>query len=495
MLVMSGIDKTFGSNQVLQDVSFDLKAGEVHALLGENGAGKSTLMNILTGIYAADAGSIMLDDKVTPIQSPADALSMGIGMVHQHFRLVPVFTGWENIQLAAGNLPDLAPKSILEERVEKISQQVGFTLPLDRPVRTLAIADRQRIEILKPLVLGARTLLMDDPTAVLTDEESERLLDQLRDLAHQNYGVVLITHKLREVMRASDRVAVLRQGRVVLSGASVSAIDQAGLSEAMIGAPAVEQPDRTAREFGDVLLKVSGLDLPRRSRVSVNGTTLAVRAGSITGIAGVGGNGQQELADGLVGLMKPTNGTIQLADKDVTHASVWERRRLGLRYIPSDRGTSALSGGLSIAENLAAATVRAGQYGSIFVPFGKLAEKAVDAISKYAIAGAEPARPVRLLSGGNAQKVVLARELDDAARVIIAHSPTRGLDVAACQFVHDELVRAATRGAAVVLISEDIEEILALSDHIFVMSRGQLASTENHKPDRRQIGELMLGHV
>jgi len=491
---MRAIGKSFGGTPVLSAVDFELRRGEVHALLGENGAGKSTLMNVLAGIYAADAGTLEIDGRAAAVRSPADALARGIGMVHQHFRLVPPFTLPENVLLGAA-AADLRTEAAVAARLREIAGRTGLAVPLDLPMRALSVAERQRAEILKVLALGARLLVLDEPTAVLTDEEAERLLALVRDLAEAGYGVVLITHKLREVMRAADRVSVLRRGRVTLAGRPVAAIEQASLSEAMIGRrdlPPLPRPERA--ESGD-RLGLAGVGVAAGARTGVGDVSLTVPGGAIVGIAGVGGNGQQELAEAVVGLRPILSGSLRLEGQDVARSGIWRRRRLGLRYIPSDRATWALAGGLTLAENLAVPAVRSGALGRVLVSGRRMLRAAEEAIEGYAVAGATPLRPVRLLSGGNAQKVVLARELDPAARLIVAHSPTRGLDVSACRYVHDQLLQAAARGAGVLLISEDLEEILALADRIHVMSRGRLETTADARPNRRQIGELMLGHA
>ena len=359
----------------------------------------------------------------------------------------------------------------------------------------LSVAERQRVEILKVLAVGARILILDEPTAVLTDQEAEGLLSLVRGLASQGLAIVLITHKLREVVAAGDRVSVMRKGRMTLAAAPAKGLDQVMLAQAMMG-ESPPPPPRSARRFGDVRLDVQGLAVRRGdgSR-AVDDVCLALRAGEIVGVAGVGGNGQQELADSLVGLVPAERGAIRLEGIDVTAASVWSRRRLGLRYVPSDRSGLALVGDLSVADNLAFSGVRAGRYGRFALARGAMQRAAAASIAAFAIAGAEPGRESRLLSGGNAQKLVLARELADGVAVLIAHSPTRGLDVAACAFVHAMLARAAGSGAAILLLSEDLEEVLALSDRVLVMSRGRIAGERGADPPREEIGALMLGHA
>lgn len=490
------ISKAFGDAKVLNDVTFDLHRGEVHALLGENGAGKSTLMNILTGIYAADSGRVEVGGKAVDIASPAIAMSLGIGMVHQHFKLVPTFTGRENIRLAAGAAESGSDWLAIDRRIEDVRTQTGLDVVLDVAVSALSVAERQRIEILKALTLGARILILDEPTAVLTDHEAERFLVLLRDLAKTDHAVIFITHKLREVMAAGDRVSTLRGGDMVMHGRMVSEVSRKDLSVAMIGDKDVDVPARQARSLGPAVLDVAGLSIDAAGVRVVRDVSLTVHAGEILGLAGVGGNGQQELAEALLGL-RQSSGEIHLHGENIDAAGIAQRRDAGLRYIPADRTVDALAPNVSLADNIAAAAMRIGTLGKTFVRPSRILRFARKLIDLFRVAGAMNGgrRPIRLLSGGNAQKSVLARELDASARVIIAHSPARGLDIAACRYVHDRLIDAAERGAGILLISEDLEEILALSDHIHVISRGALSTTPNARPQRDEIGALMLGHA
>lgn len=495
-LQVRGITKSFGDARVLDDVDFDLRWGEVHALLGENGAGKSTLMNILTGIYAADAGQIEIDGAIAAIRSPSDAMALGIGMVHQHFKLVLPFTARENLRLAAGSTTDGHDWAAIDARIQAVLERTGLEVSLDVPVSTLSVAERQRIEILKVLILGARILILDEPTAVLTDQEAEKLLGQMRDLVAADHAIVFITHKLREVMAAGDRVSTLRQGRLVMQGQTVAKVTSSELSVAMIGTQQVAAEARRAAQLTTLMLDIERVCVESSGVRVVNNASLRIHAGEILGLAGVGGNGQRELAEALMGLC-PSTGRITLHGASAEGTSVAKRRDLGMRYIPADRSGDALSPNSSVADNLSATAVRAGALGQAFVTPGGVLRHAKGLIDAFGIAGARSGgrRPIRLLSGGNAQKCVLARELDKEARLIIAHSPTRGLDVAACRYVHDRLIEATERGAAVLLISEDLEEILALSDHIHVISRGALTTTPDAKPRREDIGALMLGHA
>ncbi|MEM1345971.1 MAG: ABC transporter ATP-binding protein [Pseudomonadota bacterium] len=493
-LQVRGVSKRFAEAHVLDGVDFDLRWGEVHALLGENGAGKSTLMNILTGLYTVDAGQIAVDGAAAAIRSPSDAMALGIGMVHQHFKLVQPFTARENLRLAAGSTGLDWPA--IDARLTEVLAQTGLEVALDTPVATLSVAERQRIEILKALILGARILILDEPTAVLTDQEATRLLSLLRDLAASGHAIVFITHKLREVMAAGDRVSTLRRGRMVMQAQAVAGVSAADLSRAMIGAAEASEPAPRAPLTPTPILQIDDLSVETEGLRTLDRACLTVHAGEILSLAGVGGNGQRELAEALMGLT-PSTGQITLHGARIEGLSVAARRALGLRYVPADRAGDALSPDNSVADNLAATAVRTGGLGQSFVAPRRILAHARTLIESFAIAGATAGgrRPIRLLSGGNAQKSVLARELDPGARLIIAHSPTRGLDVAACRYVHERLIEATARGAGVLLISEDLEEILALSDHIHVLSRGVLATTPGARPSREDIGTLMLGHA
>jgi simple sugar transport system ATP-binding protein len=491
-----GLTKRFGDATVLDAVDFSLAEGEIHALLGENGAGKSTLMNILTGLYAAEAGRIELGGARVAIRSPAAALGLGIGMVHQHFRLAAPFTGRENVRLAAGAVPALRGRGRADTALAQTLARTGLDVPLDRPVGTLAVADQQRIEILKALTLGARILILDEPTAVLTDQEAERLLALIGRLAASGTAIVLITHKLREVMAAGHRVSVMRRGQMVLAGARVEEVTPEALSEAMIG-PAGPPPERARRAPGPVMLQLRSVTVDGPGSDRVDEAELTLRNRQIVGIAGVGGNGQQALAEAIVGLRPVRAGAIRLAETQLAGRDVAARRALGVRYVPSDRAAFALAPNASVNDNIAAAAVRQGRLGRYVLSPARIRAHARALTEAFTIAGVTGGgnRPVRLLSGGNAQKVVLARELDAEARLIVVHSPTRGLDVAACRHVHGRLTEAAAGGAAVLLISEDLEEILALSDEIHVMSRGRLSTTPDRRPSRRDISDMMLGHA
>ena len=495
-LEIAGASKAFDGRPALRRASFACDWGEVHALLGENGAGKSTLMNVACGLYAPDEGSIAVDGQPAAITAPADAARLGIGMVHQHYKLVKRFTVAENIVLACRSALGVRRPRDAAEAVAAKAAEVGFDIDPDAVVGDLSIAEQQRVEILKVLLLGARILILDEPTSVLTDQESVAALSFMRRLAEDGHAVILITHKLREVIGYSSRVTVMRGGETVLAGAETAGMDAETLARTMVGEEG-ETAERHARTLGEVRLRVEELSVRGAGGIGVEDVGFAVRGGEIYGIAGVGGNGQQELADALTGLRPPARGRIAIDDDEIAGRDVPAFRRRGMRAVPADRFRTGLLAELAVYENHGVTGVPAGEYGNpALVRRGAMKAAAAGAIDAYNIQGAAPATLSRLLSGGNAQKLLLARELRGEASVLVAHSPTRGLDVSACRTVHDLLQGAADAGTACVLISEDLEEVLALSTTVAVISRGRLVGEfAAGEVSRAEIGRLMLGHA
>ncbi len=514
LLALSGVSRSFDGVRVLDRAAFDLKRGEIHALLGENGAGKSTLMNIVTGVYAPEGGRYLIDGAPAGIRGPKDALKAGIGMVHQHFRLVDRFTVAENVLLASGQLGLFANAGEAARAAMEAGKAVGLAVDPAAIVGELSVAERQRVEILKVLALGARIVILDEPTAVLTDQEAGALLLAIRKIAAQGRAVVMITHKLREVAGHSDRVTIMRAGRTVISGAPVGTLSAGDLGRLMMGeetspAEAAEAgvieaaAPITIAKPGEERLIVSALYAGGgQGSVGVSDVGFTLKAGEILGVAGVGGNGQQALAEAIVGLLPVAGGHLTLDGWELGEFSVARRRDLGLRVVPSDRFASALIGELSVADNLALTRVRTGRYrsrlGSWLVGRRRMKREAEQAIEAFAIAGATPARRARLLSGGNAQKLLLARELEESGsgvKLLVAHSPTRGLDVKACAFVHAAIRKAVAGGAACLLISEDVEEVRALASRILVMSAGRMVGELPAGASASQIGALILGQA
>ena len=495
-LELSGITKSFDGFMALSAVSFAVGYGEVHALLGENGAGKSSLMNVAAGLYAPDEGQIRIDGRPVAIRGPLDAKANSIGMVHQHFKLVRPFNALENILLSdprgsyAGGLRQIAAE------VGKHCEALGFEVDLDKPVGMLSIAEQQRIEILKALVGGARILILDEPTAVLSDQESERLLRTIRSIAARGTAVVLVTHKLGEVIAHADRVTVMRGGKTVAT-ADPRAVSVPDLTQMIVGSSVHEVPAPSQR-IGEPLLAVTDLRGARADgHVALTGTTFTVRAGEIYGIAGVGGNGQTELAEILMGVRRPLSGRIDLAGVDeVSAEGPQERRARGLAFIPADRHTWGLAGDLSVADNFAVAGVLSGKYGTpIRVDGAAIRAATRKAVEAFDVQGVRsPTQKAALLSGGNAQKLVIAREFSGSPRVVLAHSPSRGLDVRASAAVHERLRVARDAGAGVLLISEDLDEILLLSDRVGVMNGGRIAAEFVSPVERHAVGRALVHH-
>jgi simple sugar transport system ATP-binding protein len=496
-LQLVGIRKSFDGALALDGASFESRAGEVHALLGENGAGKSSLMNVAAGLYAPDVGSIVINGVATSLKGPAAARLHGIGMVHQHFKLVKRFTIAENI-LLANRQPHFSSgiKNIRAE-IRKQTDELKFDLDPDRGVDTLTLAEQQQVEIVKVLVGGVSILILDEPTAVLTDAESEGLLEIVRRLARSGTAVVLVTHKLHEVKRYTDAVTIMRGGKTVatLDPRQASAAE---LTELTVG-QTVSLPARMRQQGGTTRLNVGALHYARGDgRVMLKNTSFHVRAGEIYGIGGVSGNGQAELAEALIGAIEPSLGEIWLDSAgDIAHASIAKRRGAAVAAIPADRYTYALAGSLSVADNFAIAHIRSGRYGGVgLVNRSAIRTEAMAAVKAYDVQGVRSAgQKTSLLSGGNAQKLVIAREFSREPKVVVAHSPSRGLDARACAAVHQRLVAARERGAAIVLISEDLDEILSLSDRIGVMTRGEIVAEFERPADRQAIGRAMVDHA
>jgi simple sugar transport system ATP-binding protein len=497
VLELDGIRKSFDGAIALDGAVFSVKAGEVHALLGENGAGKSSLMNVAAGLYAPDAGTIAIAGQPASLSGPADARRRGIGMVHQHFKLVKPFTVAENI-LLANRRPNYRT-GIEETRaaIRKQADELGFDIDPERRIDTLTVAAQQQVEIVKVLVGGVRILILDEPTAVLTDAEADRLLQTIGRLARTGTAVVLVTHKLHEVKRYADAVTIMRAGRTVAT-LDPGTATAAELTELTVGQTA-PLPTRAETGFGETRLNVGALRCARADgQVVVNDLSFFVRSGEIYGIAGVSGNGQAELAEALIGAREPQAGEIWIDGAgDIAADGGKVRRAASLASVPADRYAYALAGSLSVAENFAVGNIRSGRYGSAaLVDRGAMRREATAAVTAYDVQGVRSvAQRVALLSGGNAQKLVIAREFSREPAVVVAHSPSRGLDARACAAVQERLLAARDRGAGVVLISEDLDEILTLSDRIGVITRGRIVAEFKRPVDRQAIGRAMVDHA
>lgn len=490
-LEMRGIVKRFGELVANDGVDFSVSPGEVHALLGENGAGKTTLMRILYGLTVPDAGQIRLGGEAVDIRSPRQAIAAGIGMVTQHFSLVGPMTVAENLVL--GDLGRFRlDRRAARKRVTAASQRFGLKVRPAALVEHLSVGEQQRVELLKALDRECRLLILDEPTAVLVPQEVEALFATIRRLRAEGLSVVFISHKLREVLSISDRITVLRQGRVV-GTAPRADTDERELARLMVGRPSFGVEAGDVERAGDVVLQVEGLSAVSIERLPVlREVGFQVRAGEILGVAGVSGNGQTELAEALSGMRRPTSGSIQVGGVELAGAGPAQMVAAGMGRIAEDRHAS-LIGDLSVAYNLVLEHLEEFRRGPV-LDEERIERHARDLIEGFGIR-ARPRQPVRTLSGGNMQKVVLARVLSRRPRVLVAPQPTRGLDVGATEYVRARLLEQRERGAAVVLISEDLDEILELADRVIVMYEGRVVGElDRRSADPDRLGLLMAGH-
>ncbi|MGE0008043.1 MAG: ABC transporter ATP-binding protein [Parvibaculaceae bacterium] len=487
------LGKRFGTLAANDDISLTVAAGELHCLLGENGAGKSTFSACLYGLLRPDAGEIEIDGRRVELSSPAGAIASGIGMVHQHFVLVPSFTVLENIVVGTGTGLAL-DMGEAHRRILDLGSRFGLDLAPDRLVADLSVGEKQWVEIVKALYLGARLLILDEPTAVLTPQESERLFAVIAELKAAGIAVILISHKMNEVMR-SDKVSVLRKGKLV-GTVRTQDVTRDDLAMMMVGRPVAPVHARAHTAQGEEALRVEGLSLTRGGRKCLADVGLDVRAGEIFGIAGVAGNGQDELLEAVAGLARPDHGRILLDDEDLTRLGVHDIARRGVGYVPSDRFRDGLIPDFTIAENLILGQHWEKRWRSgPFLDDAAAARNANEAIASYSIMASGPQMPCGRLSGGNAQKVVLAREFAKARRLLLCNQPTRGVDIGVVEFVHGELLRKREEGCAILLVSEELEDILALSDRIAVMFRGGIMGVfPRTAATLAVIGPLMAGH-
>jgi len=492
---MRGIVKRFPGVLANAGVTFDVRAGEVHALLGENGAGKSTLMRQLYGLYQPDEGEIVIDGRPHVFRSPADAIRAGIGMIHQHFMLVPTLTVAENVALGLRSSREpLLDLDKVSARIRELAQAYGLKVDPQAVIWQLAVGEQQRVEIVKALYRGASLIILDEPTAVLTPQEVDDLFVTLKRMASEGHALIFISHKLHEVMSISDRVTVLRDGRVVGAHATRS-VTRSQLAQMMVGRdlkPLAPQESRA----GEVRLEVEGLRAQGdRGAEMLRGVGLEVRAGEILGVAGVSGNGQRELAECLAGLRRHTAGRVYLDDWEMTEASVQERMAAGQAYIPEERMRDGAIREFTVQENLFLRDHAAPDYTrGIFMNFGAMRAWARDLIARFNVKTPRLDTPLKNLSGGNIQKLILARELSRQPKVLIASQPTRGVDIGATEYIHRRLLEQRDAGTAILLISEDLEEIQMLSDRIAVMYEGQIVGVVRRgQATPQEIGLLMAG--
>ncbi len=497
MISLRHIQKRFGAVTALDDVSLDIGTGEVLALVGENGAGKSTLMNVLYGLYQPDAGEVVVDGQPVRLRSPRDAISRGIGMVHQHFMLVPTLSVAENVVL--GREPARWGRMDMKRACEEVAatcEHFGFKLDPSARVDTLTVGSQQKVEIVKALHRGAQVLILDEPTAVLTPQEADELFRVTRELTAGGRTVVFISHKLREVLSVAERVAVMRRGRLVAEVRAANTRPEE-LAELMVGEgrPTTTEDQPWHPPEGERLLEATNLRaLGADGRPALQGVSLEVHAGEIVGIAGVDGNGQRELAEVLTGLRPLAGGEGMLLGAPLAHLTPAEARQRGVGHVPEDRLWRAVVKAMTVEENVALGRQAQPPFAKgLQVDFSGRRERTQALLQAYDVRPPDPEVPLQALSGGNQQKVVVARELDAKPKLLVVVQPTRGLDIGAVAQVHAKLREARDNGAGVVLVSLDLEEVLKLSDRVYVLFEGRVTGTFNRPEfDERELGRRML---
>jgi ABC-type uncharacterized transport system ATPase subunit len=502
VLKLENITKRFPGVLANDEVNFELRSQEIHALLGENGAGKSTLMNILYGMYQPDSGRILYKDQEISIQNPNDALQAGIGMVHQHFMLVPVMSVTDNLMLGhektRGPLPGTLAR-LDRERVSHeilaLSERYGLQVDPNAMVEDLSVGEAQRVEILKVLYKGAEILILDEPTAVLTPQEADELFQVMRTLVKQGKSIIFITHKLKEVLTIADRITVLRQGKNVgTTTAAETSMEE--LAEMMVGREVLLTVERGQSKPEETVLELNDLTvLSKANHLAVKGVSFEVHAGEVYGIAGVQGNGQTELVEAVTGLRRAVSGSIHLLGRDVTNFSPRKMTRLGLAHIPEDRQKHGLVLAFPIEINLILDTYFLKPFSDGWWTYpAAIRTNAENLVKEFDVRAPSVTAPVSNLSGGNQQKVIIARELSRPIKLLVINQPTRGLDVGSIEFIHRRIIAARDAGVAVLLISADLDEILSLSDRIGVMYNGQIvAELAAEQAGREKIGFYMAG--
>ena len=498
VIEMLHITKEFPGIKANDDITLQLKRGEIHALLGENGAGKSTLMSVLFGLYQPEQGEIRKDGKVVRIKDPNDATALNIGMVHQHFKLIEVFSVLDNIILGAEDTKlGFLQKKEARKKVKALSEKYGLRIDMDAKVEDITVGMQQRVEILKMLYRDNDILIFDEPTAVLTPQEIEELMQIMRNLKAEGKSILFISHKLNEIMEVSDRVTVLRKGRCVGTVDTASTTKEK-LSEMMVGRPVQLVVEKGEAHPSDVVLKIEGLSVPSKihKNDAVRNVSLEVRKGEIVCIAGIDGNGQTEFVHALTGLEKASAGRITLCGKDITHASIRKRSLAGMSHIPEDRHKHGMVLDFTLEQNLVLQRYYEPQFQSHgFIKFNAVREYADKLIERFDVrSGQGPVTKARSMSGGNQQKAIVARELDRNMPLVVAVQPTRGLDVGAIEYIHSQLVAQRDEGKAVLLVSLELEEVMNLSDRILVMYEGEIVGElDPKKTTTQELGLYMAG--
>lgn len=498
VIEMNHIRKEFPGIVANDDITLQLKKGEIHALLGENGAGKSTLMSVLFGLYQPEAGTIKKDGVEVKINNPNDATALGIGMVHQHFKLIEVFTVLDNIILGAETTKmGFLQKKEARRKVIELSEKYGLKVDVDAKVEDITVGMQQRVEILKMLYRDNDILIFDEPTAVLTPQEIDELMETMRGFAKEGKSILFITHKLNEIMAVSDRVTVLRKGKYI-GTVNTKDTNKQELSNMMVGRPVQLEINKDDADPADVVLNVEGLTVPSKihKNDAVKDVSFNVRKGEIVCIAGIDGNGQTELIHGLTGLEKATAGKIEICGQDVSHASIRKRSQAGMSHIPEDRHKHGLVLGFTLEQNLVLQKYMEPQFQNHgFIKFDEVRKYADKLIEDYDVrSGQGPVTVARSMSGGNQQKAIIARELDRDEPLIVAVQPTRGLDVGAIEHIHRQLIEERDKGKAILLVSLELDEVLGLSDRILVLYEGEIVGElDPKKTNPQELGLYMSG--
>ena len=494
-LETQGLSKKFPLVVANDCITFDVRKGEIHCLLGENGAGKSTLAECLYGFYSPDGGEILINGDCVHFKSPIDAINKGIGMVHQHFMLVDVLTVVENVILGLQSNSFFLDYGKAEERLGELCETYGVDLDLNAKIWQLSVGEQQWVEILKALYVGVDLLILDEPTATLTPQESERLFAVLQQMKDDGLAIIFITHKLKEVMAVSDRVTVLRKGKRVAT-VNTTEVTRESLAEMMVGREVLFRVEKDAVQQGDPVLEINGLFAKNdMGHTAVNGIDLQLHRGEILGLAGVAGNGLKELFEVLIGLRKAADGEVVFEGKQITNLDPREVKRVGIGNIPEDRFKTGVVADFSVAENFVLGQHRNAEYlNLVFINENQIRSDAEKGVQEFDIMTPSVDHPVKFLSGGNVQKVILARELKSDPPVLLANQPTRGLDVGVIEFFHKRLLEKRSAGAGILLASEDLDELFSLSDRIAVIFKGSVMGVFEIKDARRdEVGLLMAG--